>query len=104
MNHDGTLNSWLDVSGHTNTVVYGFTAPYRPYWFSTTNANAHPAVRFFGSNFFGIQFSPSVTNWTTPEAFLVLKARTNAPPGSGPGHWRFGNSLAYYPGGPAGTL
>jgi hypothetical protein len=101
VNYDGTLNSWLYVSGNTNVVTYpGSDRVKRPYWFATTNAlNNHPVVRFFGSNSFEIQFSGASGAWTNAteaEAFVVVKARlaTNT---LGGGLWRIGPGNSLYP-------
>jgi hypothetical protein len=103
VNYDGTLNAWLDLSGNTNTITYhNNSSDYidRPYWFSTTNANNHPVIRFYGSNWFDITFTTSPTNWSGGEGFLVLKAKTNSIVASAPGQWRLGGPFAtavYYP-------
>ena len=101
VNYDGTLNSWLDVSGNTNLVTYpGGDNVKRPYWFATTNAlNNHPVVRFFTTNWFEIQFggaSSAWTNATEAEAFVVLKAK--APTNTlNAGLWRIGQGNELYP-------
>ena len=98
-NFDGTLETWLDKSGNTNIVTYptSANATRRPFYIQTTNQlNNHPVLRFYGSNWFEIRFTNAITNWTSAEAFVVLKAKspTNT---FNAGLWRIGQGNSLYP-------
>jgi len=90
----GNLSTWIDQSGRGNHAIQVYKAD-QPTAIDAA-INGRPAVRFDATNdVFIFQKSPLI-GVTQAEAFVVVKANTNAS-GNGRAIWTFGNGPTYYP-------